>query len=227
MAVTNYFWDSESDNVLMESDDAGDTTAVYTHEPGKYGKLISQHRDGETTFYHFDGQGSTRVLTDEHENVTDTFTYSAFGVPVARAGLTLTPFRFMGSLGYHTDDETDNVYVRARMYAAQLGRWFSLDPLGFVDGANMYLYVGSSPTNQSDPSGNWPLCGVCTAPPPAPPPAKLCRVGIIWIFSTSSGGKCVGRLPLWCCPSCSLTYYWLCNKGKYKLLPIASTSGCP
>ena len=79
MSVTNYFWDMESDNVLMEKDETGVTTAVYTNEPSEYGKVISQHRDGETYFHHYDGSGDTRVVTDETENVVETATYSAGG----------------------------------------------------------------------------------------------------------------------------------------------------
>jgi RHS repeat-associated protein len=41
-----------------------------------------------------------------------------------------------------------------RWYDASTGRWLSEDPIGFAAGdANLYRYVGNSPTNGTDPSG--------------------------------------------------------------------------
>ncbi len=41
-----------------------------------------------------------------------------------------------------------------RWFAAGIGRWISEDPIGFAAGdANLYRYVGNSPTNATDPSG--------------------------------------------------------------------------
>ncbi len=72
MPVTNYIWDDENDSLLMETDENGDTTAVYTTEPEPYGRVISQRRNGNTSYYHYDAQGNTVALTDESGNVTDT-----------------------------------------------------------------------------------------------------------------------------------------------------------
>ena len=41
-----------------------------------------------------------------------------------------------------------------RWYDPQIGRWLSEDPIGFkASDANLYRYVGNSPTNSVDPSG--------------------------------------------------------------------------
>ena len=77
MGVTHYVWDELSDNVLMETDENGEVTAEYTQEPELYGSVVSQNRGGTESFHHFDGQGSTRQLTDASETVTDEVTYSA------------------------------------------------------------------------------------------------------------------------------------------------------
>jgi len=63
MAVTNYFWDEEDDNVLAEYDDGGTITASYVNEPGQYGKLLSEDRSGTDRNYHYDVQGNTTKLT--------------------------------------------------------------------------------------------------------------------------------------------------------------------
>ena len=149
MAVTNFIWDEVSDNVLFETDENNVVTTSYTHLPGKFGELISQERNGVTSYYHYDGAHSTRQLTDENRNVTDTFIYSADGEEIARTGVTTNPFGYKGAVGYYTNSATDDIYVRARTYQPVTGRWLSLEPLGFVDGPNLYrayfLPAGADP----------------------------------------------------------------------------------
>ncbi len=41
----------------------------------------------------------------------------------------------------------------ARTYSPELGRWLQRDPLGYVDGVNLYEYVASRPTVLVDPLG--------------------------------------------------------------------------
>jgi hypothetical protein len=43
--------------------------------------------------------------------------------------------------------------VMARNYNPSIIRWLSADPIGFVDGYNMYLYVVNRPPESIDPSG--------------------------------------------------------------------------
>jgi len=148
-----------SDSYLMETDENGTTTAVYTNEPDPHGKLISQRRDGATSYHHFDGQQSTRELTNASETVTDTYTYKAFGETVASSGTTTNPFRYVGWRGYYHDSETSDYYVRARTYAPATGRWISEDPIGFRAGINLYRYVDNSPLRRTDPTGLAGCCG--------------------------------------------------------------------
>ena len=132
MPVTNYIWDEVNDTLLMEKDEAGDTTAAYTYEPGQYGPLISQRRGGQTSYYQLDGMGSTRQLTDANGDITDSYTYTAFGEPVTSSGATTNPFGFKGSLGYYANPETGDTYVRSRVYNPIVGRWMSVDPLDYM-----------------------------------------------------------------------------------------------
>ena len=151
MTVTNYLWDEDS--YLEEYDDAGTTTAAYTNEPTDFGSVISQRRNSETSFNHYDAQGSTHQLTDQNENVTDTFLYDAWGNEVDRTGTTTAPFRYIGEFGYYFDEETDSYYVRARVYQPLIGRWWSVDPMGFLDGLNLFLYLNNDTVNNLDPTG--------------------------------------------------------------------------
>ena len=157
MPVTNYVWDPLSNNVLLETDENDVTQAVYTQEPDTFGNLISQRRDDETSWYHFDGLGSTRELTDATESVTDTNMYDAWGVDVASTGTTDNPFHWVGESGYYDDPETGDYYVRARTYRPTIARWLSADPLGPLDVRGSYLYSFCNSTHITDPSGLYPF----------------------------------------------------------------------
>jgi len=111
---------------------------VYTHRPERFGELISQERSGVTSYFHYDGAHSTRLLTDDNGDITDTYIFSAYGELVARTGTTTNPFGYKGAVGYYTNSATGDIYVRARSYQPVTGRWLSMDPLGFVDGPNLY-----------------------------------------------------------------------------------------
>lgn len=153
MATVDYRWNPVTDNILCEQDEDGTILATYTHEPSLYGELVSQERDSQTSYFHFDGQGSTRALTDEGENVTDTSTYSAFGEVVEKTSSTTNPFGYKGAVGYYTNGDTDDIYVRARTYEPKIARWLTLDPIGFVDGVNRYAFVRNNPLWFQDSSG--------------------------------------------------------------------------
>jgi RHS repeat-associated protein len=154
VTVTNYIWDVENDTCLMETDENGATKVVYSHEPTQFGGLISQRRDGETYYHHYDALGSTRQLTDSDENVTDEYVYTAWGEPVVASGTTENPYRWVGRWGYYWDEATGTYYVRRRDYQPAIARWMSVDFLGFGPiRSNLYLYAEAAPLVLIDPAG--------------------------------------------------------------------------
>jgi RHS repeat-associated protein len=165
MAVINFIWDEVSDNVLLETDDSDTVTAAYVNRPEQFGELLSQDRSGAKSFFHYDGESSTSALTDENEDITDTFIYTAYGEEVARTGTTTNPFGYKGAVGYYTDESTSDIYVRNRTYEPTIGRWLSKDRAEFIDGTS--LYQAYFVPNSSDPSGmlkvipRAPICVGC------------------------------------------------------------------
>ncbi|MEX0718927.1 MAG: RHS repeat-associated core domain-containing protein [Planctomycetaceae bacterium] len=157
MATIRYMWDPEDDNIIMEKDGSGNVLAVYTHEPGLHGELISMRRDNQTNYFHYDGQGNTRALTDQNQEITDVYRYDAFGDERTKGrapmNTTVNPFRFGGAHGYYTDVETGRVNVRARTYEPANARWTSKYPIGAATSANLYLYGMNNPLSFVDPSG--------------------------------------------------------------------------
>lgn len=190
MTTTTYLWDTLSDNILSEDD--GSTQTAYTNEPSEFGNLVSQRRDINTNFYHFDARGDTRELSDDAETVTDTRLYDAWGNVLSSTGTTPVPFQFIGAMGYFFDTELTLTYVRARWNGSNEARWLTADPLGLADSSNVYQFVSNEPNSRMDPSG---LLTVS-------PILKLnlgdakCGddVGIAWRFSFPNGAPCTGYL---------------------------------
>jgi len=131
---------------LFESDDAKNMTVAYTID--RSGSLISQRRGGSTYYHHYDALGSTRLLTDSSQTITDTYDYYAFGEIQSSSASTTNPFKFVGRLGYYDDPTTPFQYLRARYYAAQYGRFCTVDR-----GGGWYWYSANDPLGAVDPSG--------------------------------------------------------------------------
>ncbi|MEH2058171.1 MAG: RHS repeat-associated core domain-containing protein [Nostoc sp.] len=150
---TNYLVDPMRgvSQVLLEYDANGQVTAEYTYGLG----LIKSERGGNETFYHTDGLGSTRVLTNATGQVVDTYTYDAYGRLLSSTGTSSNSYQFAGE---QRDSLTGLDYLRARYYDADLGRFISKDSFaGFMDdpmSQNSYQYANANPVNFIDPTGH-------------------------------------------------------------------------
>ena len=131
-------WDTLHDNVLLETDGTDKIVAKYTNLPQAFGEPLSQERDSGPSYFHFDGNASTRQLTNASQVVTDVSIFTGYGEEVHRTGTIINPFGYKGAVGYYTNPQTGDIYVRARTYQPSLGIWLSMDPLGFVDGSSLY-----------------------------------------------------------------------------------------
>ena len=114
---------------MHETDGAGNTLVTYTHEPSKFGPLLSENRGGTEFYHHFDALGSTTMLTNDVGTVTDTFAYDAWGSSVTRTGTTATPYQWVGRWGYQSDSVATGAYIRARSYQPLVAKWSSIDPV--------------------------------------------------------------------------------------------------
>ncbi|MBI4605705.1 MAG: PKD domain-containing protein, partial [Planctomycetes bacterium] len=136
--------------VIEERDGLGALRAFYTYGDD----LLSMNRGGAASFYHYDGLGSTRLLTDASETVTDTYTYDSYGLLLATMGSTENPYLYTGE---QFDPNSGFYYLRARYYDPSTGRFTSPDPFfGFTQDPvtlHKYLYAGGNPANFIDPSG--------------------------------------------------------------------------
>jgi RHS repeat-associated protein len=150
----------DDDNHVLVCTDALGNSTTSTYSSGLLQSVTNALGNRTTlnySYYHFDGVGSTQLLTDENANVTDIYCNTAFGLPVdtGAANPTTNPFRFVGQLGYYFNQGTGNYYVRARTYSPTLATWLSRDPA--ESDPNFYRYCGHRPLTQMDPSGLWEL----------------------------------------------------------------------
>ena len=110
---------------------------------------------GGTIVYHTDGLGSVRALSDSSGLVVQVYRYDEYGMALVSEGSIDQPFRYTGE---QTDEATGLVYLRARYYDVQTGRFVSRDTLpGKIRNTaslHRFAYVGNNPATFIDPSGH-------------------------------------------------------------------------
>ena len=98
-----------------------------------------------------DHRGNVVTLINRTNGVVAAYyRYSAFGEVQSFGGPTGNPWLFSSK---RFDSETGLTYFGRRYYDPLTGRFISADPLGFIDGANRYLYGRANPILFVDPSG--------------------------------------------------------------------------
>jgi RHS repeat-associated protein len=121
---------------------------IYGHD------LISQLRNTERSFYHVDGLGSTRALTDINGLLTDAYAYEAFGEMIKQLGNTQNSYLFAGE---QRDPNLGLDYLRARYLDVNSGRFYGRDPFEGIfkipNSLHPYIYTGNNSVNLIDPSG--------------------------------------------------------------------------
>jgi RHS repeat-associated protein len=146
--------------VVAEYGDDGHPTAIYVY--GDELLLRIQPDQGDRiTVYHHDGLGSVVTLTDAAGVPIQGYGYDAWGNLVESTGTETNPY---GYAGERSDPDTGLVYLRARWYLPEIGRFISADdvegrdavPLSF----NKYLYAHVDPANGHDPGGHMDMVEV-------------------------------------------------------------------
>lgn len=147
-------------HVVAETD--GTTgTLLRSYTRGADGELLSVLRptDGGgflAHYVHSDHLGSVRRLTDQSGNVTDGFSYTAFGELLSHTGSDEQPYAFAGE---PLDASSGLQYHRARWMDPRTNRFLGMDPL--VGSAvqpitlHRYLYAGADSVNNVDPTGEF------------------------------------------------------------------------
>lgn len=104
--------------------------------------LISRRAGTTTDYYYTDYHGSVVRCGDA------TYGYDAFGNKTGTSSSDNNSFRYCGE---YTDSESGLVYLRARYYNSETGRFTIEEPA--KDSVNWYTYCGNNPILFIDPSG--------------------------------------------------------------------------
>jgi RHS repeat-associated protein len=128
--------------------------------------LINGTSHTQTSYYAYDGHGSTRALTDPNGAVTDTYDYDAFGnlihstatgIPPGGTTVAPTPNEFLFA-GEQFDSDLNLYNNRARYLNVSTGRFWTMDTLDPdpIDPFSLhrYLYVNVNPVDGVDPTGH-------------------------------------------------------------------------
>lgn len=137
--------------VIAELDANRNAKCFYTRGIG----LVSQERDA-LSYYLADGHESVRLLTDMNGEITDSYTYDAWGTLTASTGNTVNTHFYCGE---EFDSTTGNYYLRARYMNPSTGTFITMDTYQGSQynptSLNKYLYANANPVLYSDPTGNF------------------------------------------------------------------------
>ena len=162
--VTKYLYDGL--NVIIEQDNSGVTTAKYVRGlgyGGGIGGIISTTRNQAIRYYLYDGRGDVVGLTDPQGILVQSYQYDAYGNILSSTGSETNPYQFSTK---EFSSRSNLIHFGARTYDPMTGRFISKDPLGMIDGPNLYAYVNNNPINLIDPYG---LCAESTTKRQEPP----------------------------------------------------------
>jgi RHS repeat-associated protein len=114
-------------------------------------------------YFHTNGIGSVTAITDQNGQLVERISYDLYGMP------TFTDYKtdpqnpqVVGSSvignellfqGRRFEKETNLVYFRARYFDPIMGRFLSVDPMGYQDSMNLYQAFWMNPVNFVDPLG--------------------------------------------------------------------------
>ena len=149
--VTTRYTLDVNGNVLAEYVD-GVQTRNYNYGLSLLGFSIG----GEDYYFNSDMHGSTIAVTDGDGNSANSYFYDTFGNVLSSTEGVANDFEFAGGCGLMAND-SGTIFVRARNYDPETGRWISMDPSGLSGGDNLYVYCGNSPATSIDITGETPL----------------------------------------------------------------------
>ncbi len=149
--TTFFIWDG--DQIVMELDEKGKVSKRYIRGNNL---IFADKGDGtDKTYYVMNPHGDVVQLLNEAGKVIKSYHYDAFGNEENIDKKDTNPYRYSGE---YYDKETDTIYLRARYYDPELGRFLSRDTYtGEEDdplSLHLYTYCANDGVNNVDPSGH-------------------------------------------------------------------------
>jgi RHS repeat-associated protein len=161
--TTEYYWDGTT--LTNETHTTGSTTGEPTTPQETTVSYLSagttrhtrtlNSKPDTTNYYTSDRHANTRNQTNTQGEITNTYTYTDYGVAThhttngATTGANRNPFQYAGE--YTT--ETGNQYLGTRTYQPTLMAFTTRDSAPLF---NLYSYTNANPITQVDPTGQAP-----------------------------------------------------------------------
>ncbi len=130
-------------------DETGTVTRYFVHAGAM---TYSLDEDGNRWVYHTDPRGSVAAITDDSENILNSYSYAPYGKVMGESDSLDNPYQFVGTHGV-SHDENGLYHMHRRYYDPETGCFMNEDPLGLTAGLNLYAYVEGDPVNRTDPGG--------------------------------------------------------------------------
>ncbi len=149
---TVFVWDG--DQLVMELSESGKVQKRYIR--GNDLVYADKGEDTEKQYYVTDPHENVVQLTDESGKVIKIYEYDSFGNEIKPDSKDDNPFRYCGE---YYDKETEEIYLRARYYQPDKGRFLTRDTYtGEADepeSLHLYTYCENDGVNMTDPTGHW------------------------------------------------------------------------
>ena len=115
-------------------DNANVIEEITTDDTNEYYRGLEIIKNDDGLYYLYNGQGDVSALPDSNGTIVADYIFDAYGNQTTDNTI-YNPFGYRGE---YTDTESGLVYLRARMYDPQTGRFINEDPAH--DGLNWYEY---------------------------------------------------------------------------------------
>jgi RHS repeat-associated protein len=145
-SVTKYRWDKGWSALEEENAFGTLTTTLVSNLAQITGTVPSS---GVVEYTLSDRLGSLRALYDLDKGLRGGVEYTPFGVDYLRFGDNAS----RKYTGHDWDEDAELYCAPYRVYCPNQGRWESRDPLGVIDGPNLYGYVRNNPIGLRDSLG--------------------------------------------------------------------------
>ncbi|WP_135555930.1 RHS repeat-associated core domain-containing protein [Paenibacillus cymbidii] len=105
-------------------------------------------------YYFFNGHGDVVKITDKNGNILNTYEYDIWGKVISESEVMENPYKYACEV---QDNESSYIYLRARYYDPDTGRFISEDTYeGKIENPlslNLYTYGYNNPLRYFDPTG--------------------------------------------------------------------------
>jgi len=155
-STTEYVFDGATSTIIAEINGQGSASEI-VHGLAPMAIVILR-TDGSEYCYLTDISGSVLAVTDKEGNLLEQYSYNPFGeLSINDAEGTSLSKSSIGNSFYYigqTYQVHSSLYeFEARVYDPEHGRFLTFDPMGFIDGLNLYQYASNNPISYFDPSG--------------------------------------------------------------------------